>query len=144
MGDRLVLRMVQRHSMCRSYLQFIIRTYPHLTVFLTEAKGVFDVSILSLACSGNGYASDHISYRHTSTCRPCHTLCVTVVLFVCPSVHTTLALSGGIKKHIDNMEITIYHQIYKFCKVFTFWSVASPWSKTTVSSQISIHYKLIK
>ena len=34
-----------------------------LTLFLTEGKRVFHVSILSLVCLGNGYAPDRLSYR---------------------------------------------------------------------------------
>ena len=66
-------------------------TYPCLTIFLTKGKGVFHVLILYLARSGNGYTSDRISYIQTSTCRPCHTFHVTVVVFVCMYVCTTLS-----------------------------------------------------
>ena len=62
-----------------------------LVVFLTEYKRVLHVSILSLAYLGNGYAYNRIYYRQTSTCRPRHTIYVTVVVFVCPSVRTALA-----------------------------------------------------
>ena len=47
--------------------------------------------ILSLACLVGFYASERLSYRQTPTCRPRHTLYVTVVVFLCPSVRTTLA-----------------------------------------------------
>ena len=62
-----------------------------LTVFLTEGKKVFHVSILSLVRSGNGFASDRISYKHASTYRPRPTYYITVLLFVCLYVCTTLS-----------------------------------------------------
>ena len=61
-----------------------------LTVFLTEGKRVFYVSILSLVRSGNGFASGHLSYRQASTYRPRTTYYVTVLVFVCMYVWTTL------------------------------------------------------
>ena len=52
------------------------------------------MSILSLVCSGNGFASDRLSYVQDSTYRPRPTYYVTVLVFVCPCVRTTLA--GGL------------------------------------------------
>ena len=49
------------------------------------------MSILSLACLGNGYAFDHISYRKTSTCCPLHKVHVIVVVFVYLYVRTAFA-----------------------------------------------------
>ena len=66
--------------------------YLHLTIFLTEGKRVFSVSVLFLACSGNGYVSGSIYYRQISTCRLHNMVYVTVVVFVCSYVHTTLEL----------------------------------------------------
>ena len=63
-----------------------------LTIFLTKGKRVFYVLILYLVSLGNGYASGHISYGHDSTHRPRHTYYVTVLLFVCPYVRTTLVV----------------------------------------------------
>ena len=63
-----------------------------LTVFLTKGKRVFHVSILSLVRLGNGFASGRVSYGQASTYRSCPTYYVTVLVFVCPYVHTTLAL----------------------------------------------------
>ena len=57
-----------------------------LTVFLTEVKRVFHVSIYSLVRSGNGFASGCLSYVQASTYRPCHTYYVTVLVSVCPYV----------------------------------------------------------
>ena len=58
-----------------------------LTVFLTEGKRVFHVSVLSLVHSGNGFASGRFSYEHNSTYRPCTTYYVTVLVFcVCTYV----------------------------------------------------------
>ena len=62
-----------------------------LTVFLTKGKRVFHASILHLVRSGNGFASGRISYGQDSTYRPCHTYYVTVLVFLCPYVYTTLA-----------------------------------------------------
>ena len=62
-----------------------------LTVFLTEGKRVFHVSILSLVRSGNGFASGRLSYGQASTYRPRTTYYVTVLVFVCLYVCTTLA-----------------------------------------------------
>ena len=66
--------------------------YLRLTVFLTKVKRVFHVSILSLVCLGNGYASVSLSYRQASTYRPHRTYYVTVVIFVCLYVCTPLAI----------------------------------------------------
>ena len=62
-----------------------------LAVFLTKVKRVFHVSILSLVVLVNCYASGRLSYRQASTYRPCYTYCVTVLVFVCPYVCTTLS-----------------------------------------------------
>ena len=66
--------------------------YLHLTIFLTEGKRAFSVSVLFLACSGNGYVSGSIYYRQISTWRLHNMVYVTVVVFVCSYVHTTLEL----------------------------------------------------
>ena len=63
-----------------------------LTVFITEGKRVFHVSILSLVRLVNGYASVRRSYGQASTYRPRHTYYITVLVFVCPYVRTTLSL----------------------------------------------------
>ena len=72
------------------------QNYSRLTVFLTEGKRVFHV-FFSLMRLGNGYASDCLSYGQDSSYRPCHTYYVTVLVFVCPYVRTTLALNQYIK-----------------------------------------------
>ena len=61
-----------------------------LTVFITEGKIVFHVLILSLVCLGNVYVSGRLSYRHDYMYHPRHTYCITVLVFVCTSVSTTL------------------------------------------------------
>ena len=71
-----------------------------LTVFLTEVKIVFHVSILSLVRSGNGYTSGCLSYVQASNYRPCHTYYVTVLVFVCPYVRTTLAVLNALHSFI--------------------------------------------
>ena len=63
----------------------------HLAVFLTELNRVFHVLILYLVRLGDGFASGHLSYRQASTYRPCHTYYVTVLVFLCPYVSTTLS-----------------------------------------------------
>ena len=63
-----------------------------LTVFLTEGKRVFHMPILSLLRSGNGFASGRLSYGQASTYRPRPTYYITVLLFVCLYVCTTLAV----------------------------------------------------
>ena len=60
-----------------------------LTVFLTEGKRVFHMSILSLVRSGNGFSSGRLSYGQVSTYHPCPTYYVTVLVFVCMYVCTT-------------------------------------------------------
>ena len=45
-----------------------------LTFFLTEGKRVFHESILSLVCSGNGFASGRLSYGQAPTYCPRPTL----------------------------------------------------------------------
>ena len=72
-----------------------------LTVFLTEGKRVFHVSILSLVRSGNGFTSGRLSYGKDSTYRPHPTYYVTVLVFVCPYVRTTLANSKNWLKNIS-------------------------------------------
>ena len=61
-----------------------------LTVFLTEGKRVFHMLIFSLVLSENGFASDRLSYGQASTYRPRPTSYVTVLVFVCLYVRTTL------------------------------------------------------
>ena len=63
----------------------------HLTVFHTKSKRVFHVLILSLVRLGNGYASGCLSYGQASAYRLLHTYYVTVLVFVCLYVCTTLA-----------------------------------------------------
>ena len=62
-----------------------------MTIFLTEGKRVFHVSIFSLAQSGNGYASGCLYDVHAYTYQPCNTYYVTVLVFSCPSVRTALS-----------------------------------------------------
>ena len=69
-----------------------------LIVFLIKGKRVFHVSIFSLVHSGNGYASSRLSYGHASTYRPRHTYYVTVLVFLCPCVHTKLAFLGSMER----------------------------------------------
>ena len=64
-----------------------------LTIFLTKGKRVFHVSILSLVRSGNGFVYGRLSYGQTSTYHPRSTYYVTVLVFVCPYICTTLAYS---------------------------------------------------
>ena len=52
-----------------------------LTAFFNECKRVFHVSILSLLCSRNVFASGHISYRQASTYHPHHTYYVNILVF---------------------------------------------------------------
>ena len=61
-----------------------------LTVFLTKGERVFQVSILSLFRSRKGFASGRLSYGKASTYRPYPTYYVTVLVFVCTSIPTTL------------------------------------------------------
>ena len=49
------------------------------------------MSILSLVRLGNVYASGRHSCGQASMYRPCHTYYVTILVFVCLYVHTTLA-----------------------------------------------------
>ena len=49
------------------------------------------MSIFSLVSSGNGFTSGRLSYGHASTYRPCPTYFITVLVFVCLYVCTTLA-----------------------------------------------------
>ena len=67
------------------------RTHSRLTVFLTKGKRVFHVLIFSLVHLGNGYASGRHSYIQAFAYSPCHTYCVTILVFVCPYVRTTLS-----------------------------------------------------
>ena len=62
-----------------------------LTVFLTEGKRVFHVSIFYLVSSGNGFASGPLSYVQASTYRPRPMYYVTVLVFVYLYLCTTLA-----------------------------------------------------
>ena len=80
--------------MCCSSLYIFIRTHLRLVVFLAKGKRVFHVSILSLVCLGNCYASGRLYYGQASTYRPRHTYYVTVFVFLCPYVCTTLAQSS--------------------------------------------------
>ena len=91
-SDRLILWIVSRSSTCCFCLYFVHRTSTCLTVFLTEGKRFFHMSIILSACLGDVYEYDRLSYRHNSTCRPRHTVYVTVVVFVCPYVCTTLVI----------------------------------------------------
>ena len=71
------------------------QNHSSLTVFISEGKRVFHVSILSLVRSGNGYASGWMSYGQASIYRPRHTYYITVLFFVCTYVRMTLAGSMG-------------------------------------------------
>ena len=62
-----------------------------LTVFLPEGKRVFHVLIVSLVRLGDGFASDRLSYGQASTYRPRPTYYLTVLVFVCLYVCTTIA-----------------------------------------------------
>ena len=62
-----------------------------LNVFITEGKRIFHVLVLSLVRLGNGFASGRISYGQASTYRPRPTYYVTVLVFVCLYICTTLA-----------------------------------------------------
>ena len=62
-----------------------------LTVFLNEGNRVFHVSILYLVRSGNGFASSRLSYGQASKYRPRPTYYITVLVFVCLYVCTTLS-----------------------------------------------------
>ena len=62
-----------------------------LTVFLTEGKRVFHMSILYLVRSGNGFVSGRLSCIQASMYCPCPTYYVTFLVFVCMYVCTTLA-----------------------------------------------------
>ena len=72
-----------------------------LTVFLTEGKRVFRLLILSLVRSGNVFVYGRLSYGQASTYRPHPTYYVTVLVFVCPYVRTTLANSKNWLKNIS-------------------------------------------
>ena len=61
-----------------------------LTVFLTESKRIFHVSIFYLVRSGNGFASGRLSYGQAFTFHPHPTYYVTVLVFVCMYICTTL------------------------------------------------------
>ena len=52
------------------------------------------MSILSLVRSGNGFASGRLSYGKASTYRPHPTYYVTVLVFVCLYVCTTLVIDN--------------------------------------------------
>ena len=64
-----------------------------LTVFLTEGKRVFHVLILSLVRSGKGFASGRLFYGQASTYRPCPTYYATILVFLCPYVRMTVAIT---------------------------------------------------
>ena len=78
-----------------------------LNVFITEGKRVFHMSILSLVRSGNGFASGRLSCRQASTYCPRPTYYVTVLVFVCRYICTTLA----------HPCITV-----RFCLIATVWT----------------------
>ena len=61
-----------------------------LTVFLTEGKRVFHMSIISFVLSVNGFASGRLSYGQAFKFHPRPTYYVTVLVFVCLYVCTTL------------------------------------------------------
>ena len=84
----------ERHSKCRSSIKIVIRTHSRLTVFLTKGKRVFHVSILYLFCSANSYASRRLSCEQASIYCPCHTYYITLLVFVCLYVHTSLATTS--------------------------------------------------
>ena len=64
-----------------------------MTVFLTEGNRVFYVSILSLDCLVSGYTYGRFYYKQASMCHPCHKYYITVMVFVCSYIRTTLAHS---------------------------------------------------
>ena len=68
-----------------------------LTIFLTKGKRVFHVSIFSLVRPGNGFTSGRLSYGQASAYRPRPTYYITVLVFACLYVCTTLELSVGNK-----------------------------------------------
>ena len=78
-----------------------------LTVFLTKGKRVFHVFILSLVRSGDGFASGSLYCGQDSTYRPRPTYYVTVLVFVCLYVCTTLA-------H--------FFRSVQFCLIATVWT----------------------
>ena len=63
----------------------------HMTVFLTEGKRVFHMSMLSLFRLGNCFVSGRLSYGQASTYLPRPNYYVNVLVFVCLYVCTTLA-----------------------------------------------------
>ena len=69
------------------------------------------MSILSLVRLGNGYTAGSISYGQASTCRPCHTYYITILVFVCPYVHTALENSFGLVAIFHNSAIITFSSI---------------------------------
>ena len=92
----------------------------HLTVFLTKGKIVFHILILYLVHSGNGFTSGCLFYGQASMYRPCPTYYVTVLVFVCLYVCTTLS----------HPCITV-----RFCLIATVWTgvTATVWIGVSTS-----------
>ena len=88
-----------------------------LTVFLTEGKRVFHVSILSLVRLGNGFASGRLSYRQAFTFHPLSTYYVTVLVFVCLYLCTTFI-----------------HP----CRIVRFWLIDTAWTGVTATVWIGV------
>ena len=107
--------------LCLYYYQ----TNSCLTVFLTKGKRVFHMLILSLVFLGNGYVSGRISYVQASTYCLWHTYYITVLVFVCPYVRTTLAhpcrtVQFGV---FSTVWIGVSRLLAHLCKIL--WSVLS-------------------
>ena len=86
-----------------------------LTVFHIEGNRVFQVLILSLVRLGNGFASGLLSYIKASTNRPLHTYYVTILLFVCPNIRTTLATSTVRNNIPFNCNLTFLQGVLSLC-----------------------------
>ena len=80
---------VTSYGWCNDHVSFLSIDFSQnnscLTVFLTEGKRVFHVSILFLVRLGNGFASGRLSYRPAYTYLPRQRYHVTV-LGICVSV----------------------------------------------------------
>ena len=99
-----------------SCLQIILRTYSSLTILITEGNRVFHVSILYLVSLGSIYVSGHISYGQASTYHPRHTYYITVVVFVCLYVRTTLAETA----QDNNGKYSVALQVIDRSKIITY------------------------
>ena len=88
-----------------------------LTVFLTKGKRVFHVLIFSLVRSGNSFASGGLSYGQAFTFHPRPTYYVTVLVFVCLYVCTTLTQP---------------------CRTVRFWLIDTVWTGVTTTVWIGV------